>query len=47
MNTCMYPECTKRAKFGCVCHLGDGWFCKDHIDNHIEATKQKKGTVKP
>lgn len=41
-SKCIFPNCNKNAKMGCVCHLGDGWWCKEHLDNHYEATRQYK-----
>ena len=39
---CKYPYCNKQGKFGCLCHLGDAWWCNEHIGNHLEAMKRGK-----
>lgn len=42
MTRCLFPTCTKKATFGCVCHLGDGWWCEEHFTNHLEAMERGK-----
>ena len=39
MTKCIFPDCTKKATIGCSCHLGDGWWCQEHLENHLEATR--------
>jgi len=39
MTRCIFPNCNKKATIGCVCHLGSGWWCEKHLENHLKATK--------
>jgi hypothetical protein len=41
MTKCIYPTCNERATIGCTCHLGAGWFCEEHLENHLEAHRFK------
>lgn len=42
MTKCIFPGCNKKATLGCHCHLGDGWWCDEHLENHLEAHRLQK-----